>query len=618
MSKQNLNLEDVLADKKIEEDLLEVPLTDRVFKIFFFLLSFLFAAILGKLFYLNIIDGRFYEVRASANMSEIKMQPAPRGIITDRFGKSLLRNEPATRVYLSPRDFPPGISERVDVLKKVSKALGISEDEIRRKIEEKDWGQSDKLLLSDVVSNSQLVAISSLNLPGVFVEPNFKRVAETPFMFSHVIGYTGLVTKEELFVNPALMIDDEIGKDGLEAYYDEYLRGKNGEAVFFRNAQGRIEDRKSIRESEPGNVLETFVDGGLQKFMYERLQEALVELGRNIGVAIAMNPKNGEILALSAIPSFDISQVHKFLNAPNQPFFNRAVSGLYNPGSTIKPLVATAALMEGVIDAKKQIFSAGYIEIPNPYIPSQPSRFLDWKPNGWVDVRSALAKSSNIYFYEVAGGFERQRGMGILKLKEWWQKFGLDKKTRIDLPSERSGFLPDPDWKLKETKQPWRLGDTYNVSIGQGDIIVTPIELLNYINSIANGGYLYAPRIMKTIRDNTGVILRETRPELMSDFSLAVSEALKDVRAGMRDVVLKPYGTAHSLNNLPINVAAKTGTAQVQNNVKVNAFFVGYAPFEDPQISLLILVENAREGSLNTIPVARDIFLWYYKNRLTK
>lgn len=617
MPKQHLNLEDVLADEKIEEDLLEIPLTDRVFKIFLFILLILFAVIFGKTFYVNVVEGDFYKARAAMNMSEIKMQPAPRGIITDRFGRPLLHNEPATRVFISPRDFPPGVFDRVEILRKVGEVLGVSEEQIRQKIDEKDWGQSDKLLLSDTVSHSQLVAISSLNLPGVFVEPNFKRVAEVPFVFSHALGYTGLVTKDELLNNPNLMIDDEIGKDGVEAYYDKYLRGKNGEIVFFRNARGLIEDRKSIRESEPGSVVETFIDSELQVFVYTKLKETLAELERKVGVVVAMNPKNGEILAFSAIPSFDISEVHRFLDAPDHPFFNRAVSGLYNPGSTIKPLVAVAALTEGVIDAKKQIFSAGYIEIPNPYFPSQPSRFLDWRPNGWVDVRSALAKSSNIYFYEVSGGFERQRGIGILKLKEWWQKFGLDKKTGIDLPGERAGFLPDPEWKLNETKQPWRLGDTYNVSIGQGDILVTPIELLNYINSIANGGYFYAPRVMKTIRDNSGVALKETKPELMSDISLVIADAILDVREGMRDVVRKSYGSAYSLNNLPINVAAKTGTAQIQNNTRVNAFFVGYAPFEDPQISLLILVENAREGSLNTIPIAHDIFLWYHKYRLT-
>lgn len=607
-----------MADKKIEDDLLEVPLTDGVFKIFLLTLGILFIVILGKAFYINIIEGDFYKARAAMNMSEVKTQLAPRGIITDRFGKPLLHNEPATRIFLSPRDFPSGVSDKVEILRKVGEVLGISEEEIRRKIEEKDWGQSDKLLLSDTVSHSQLVAISSLNLPGVFVEPNFKRVAEIPFAFSHVLGYTGLVTKDELLNNPNLMIDDEIGKDGVEAYYDAYLRGDNGEVVFFRNARGLIEDRKTVRESKPGNIVETFIDSELQAFVYARLKEALAELGRSVGVVVAMNPKNGEILAFSAMPSFDISEVHKFLNAPDQPFFNRAVSGLYNPGSTIKPLVAAAALTEGVIDAKKQIFSAGYIEIPNPYFPSQPSRFLDWKPNGWVDVKSALAKSSNIYFYEVAGGFERQRGIGILKLKEWWQKFGLDKKTGIDLPSERPGFLPDPEWKLNETKQPWRLGDTYNVSIGQGDILVTPIELLNYINSIANGGYLYTPRVMKVIRGNSGAVIKETKPELINDISNAIAGTIFDVREGMRDVVQKSYGTAHSLNSLPISVAAKTGTAQVQNNAKINAFFVGYAPFEDPQISLLVLVENAREGSLNTIPIAHDIFSWYHKNRLVK
>ncbi len=298
--------------------------------------------------------------------------------------------------------------------------------------------------------------------------------------------------------------------------------------------------------------------------------------------------------------------------------FDRAVSGLYSPGSTIKPLVAVGALTEGTLDPLHQIYSPGYLDVPNPYDPAHPSRFLDWQPQGWVDLFSALARSSDVYFYQVGGGFGDQQGLGITRLKQWWEKFGLNIKTGIDLPNENSGFLPDPQWKEKVKGQPWRLGDTFNVSIGQGDLTITPIELLNYVSAIANGGKLYVPRIMKDIKDPQGNVVLESTSTVTRDLSSEIGKALPLVQQGMRDAVTKPYGTAYMLHDLPIEVAAKTGSAQVENNAKTNALFVGYAPYNDPQVAIVILVEDAKEGSLNVVPVARDFFLWYYQNRWHK
>lgn len=618
MRKKNINLEDVLSDRFAEEDLVEVPLSGFVFKIALVCVVICFVVIFGKFLYINIFEKDIYGKRAESNINDVIVQFAPRGIILDRFGNPLLHNEPTTKIFFSPRDFPKDPNERIGILKKIAEAAQVDELELVKKIKEKDWYQSDQVLLFDDATNEQVVNLSALNIQGLRIEPSFKRVHEEPFVFSHLLGYTGLVNTEDLEKNNSLFADDEIGRAGLESYYDEYLRGENGEEVIIRDASGNIIEKRDEKEPSVGKSIETFIDKNLQEFMYNRLQGALIELGRDAGVAVAMNPKNGEVLALVNIPSYDVLKISKYLSYPNNPFFNRAVGGLYTPGSVIKPLVGTAALAEKVITPEKQIFSAGYIEIPNPYYPDQPSRFLDWKPNGWIDIRSALAKSSNIYFYEVSGGFENQKGIGILKLKEWWQKFLLDKKTGIDITGEREGFLPDPEWKEKNSGEQWRLGDTYNVSIGQGDFMVTPIELLSYISAVANGGVLYKPRIMMNVRGEDNVSVASSTIQIQSDISDQIKEAIPYIREGMRDVVRKSYGTATSLNALPFSVAAKTGTSQVQNNTKVNALFVGFGPYEDPEIAILILVENAREGSLNTIPVAKDIFMWYYENRLSK
>jgi len=350
-------------------------------------------------------------------------------------------------------------------------------------------------------------------------------------------------------------------------------------------------------------------------------------------VGIALDPRNGEVLALVNLPGFDGNilagsgrneEKKAILNSPHKPLFNRAVSGAYTPGSTIKPLVAVAALKEGVIGSARKIFSPGYIDIPNPYNPEAFTRYNDWRYQGNVDVSSAIAQSSNVYFYVVGGGAPQGvdpqilagggyvSGLGINRLHSWWQKFLLGARTGIDLPREAEGFLPTPDWKEKRTGQPWLLGDTYNVSIGQGDLLTTPIQLLSYIAAIANGGTIYEPALnAERSGPNPRANLSEFLPEI------------KEVQKGMERAVESPLGTAHLLSDLGFRVAAKTGTAEVRSKTGENAFFVGYLPSaeagapEESPLAILILVENSIEGSLNTVPIAKDVLNWYYWNRVS-
>src|SRR6185369_6794081 len=274
-------------------------------------------------------------------------------------------------------------------------------------------------------------------------------------------------------------------------------------------------------------------------------------------------------------------------------------------GSTIKPLVGIAALKEGVIDPARTIFSPGYLDIPNPYNPSKPTRYLDWRPQGDVNMAAAIAQSSDVYFYEVAGGFGSQKGIGISRLREWWQKFRLDQKTGIDLPGEASGFLPSPEWKEKRDGRPWLLGDTYNVSIGQGDMDITSIQLLSYIAALANGGTIYQPVLNK----------EAPHPKALADLTY-LGPQIAEIQKGMRRTVTSPLGTAHALNDLPFAVDAKTGSAQVLNNTQENAFFVGYIPGTESgvdtgsPIAILVLVEHSKEGSPNTLPIAKDVLRW--------
>jgi penicillin-binding protein 2 len=291
---------------------------------------------------------------------------------------------------------------------------------------------------------------------------------------------------------------------------------------------------------------------------------------------------------------------------------------MYNPGSTIKPLDAVAALKEGVIDPTREVFSPGYLMVPDPYNSSTPTRYADWRYQGNVNLASALAQSSDVYFYIVVGGSPAStpmlndpsdygiKGLGVDELHEWWQTFGLGKATGVDLPGEADGFLPTPQWKQQKMGTPWLLGDTYNVAIGQGDLLLTPLQLLSYIGAIANGGTIYRP------------YLNESSTPVVNEDLTSLLPEIQDVQQGMVEGVTAPLGTAYTLHDLPFSVCAKTGSAQVENNEQENALFVGYAPCNNPQIALLILIENSKDGSLNAVPIAKEVLNWYYENRLAQ
>lgn len=609
--KLELNFEEILTDKTQVNELLEVPVSNGVFYLCLASAILLIFIGLARLFFLNVMAGEFYRRRASANISEITSQKAERGIIYDRYGKPLTENKPIFNAILAPIQLPQDEKERKTIFEKLALIAGSSADELKKEIVEKIvQGSGSRILLKEDITPSQAVILQNEKLPGLLIESNWRRKYFNPPVFSHLLGYVGLADKNDLAEHPEWISDELNGKSGLESFYDNLLRGKNGKTINLRNARGEILAETLTELPKAGQPLTTFIDAEFQEYLYERLQKGLKELGRQIGLGLAMNPANGEILALVSVPGFDGSRPVDFLEEINQPFFNRVIAGLYAPGSTIKPLVAAAGLKEKIINPETEIFSAGSLTIPNPYYPEQPSVFLDWKPHGWVNLYSALARSSNIYFYLLGGGLSSPdlaairgqktvKGLGFAKLRDYWRLFGLGNLSGIDLTGEKTSFLPTAAANR-------RLGDIYNMSIGQGELLVAPIQLLNYINVVVNGGKLFRPRIAVQ------------EPKILNDFSGEMKDVLTEVKKGMIDAVQKPYGTAFLLHNLPVTVAAKTGTAQTNNNSKINALFVGCAPAENPQISLLLLVENARENISNAVPIAKDVFQWYYENRLEK
>jgi penicillin-binding protein 2 len=608
MAKAPLDFEDAVFDEAIRKgdfDYLELPLSQHVFKLTAILAIILGAVLIGRVAFLNIGRGSFYQSRAERNVNKEAVLPAYRGIITDRFGKTLVSNAPSFSVYLNP-DQAISSGRLEEIVAELAEILELDREEIKTVLRRADLEKEYRLAIARNIAPEKIIALKDRRLPGVSIEDDFRREYAGGPAFAHIIGYSGAV------------------KTGLEAIYDDYLKGTDGYRTVFRDALGREIEQKTGESPVPGYKLITSLDVDLQIYFYDRMRDGLRALGRDSGAGIAIQPQTGEILSLISLPSFDNNlfavsgfkkEKNQLLSSSAKPLFNRAISGIYTPGSVIKPLVALAALREQVIAPDQQIFSAGFIEIPNPYDASKPSRFLDWKPHGWVDLRSALARSSNIYFYTIGGGFQEIKGLGIERLKEYWKKFKLGQKIGIDLPAENAGFLPDPEEKEARRGDIWRIGDTYNVAIGQGDLLVTPLQLVNFIASIANGGKIYRPFAAKKILDEQNRIIKENKPEILLDYSDWQKE-IKEVQKGMEDVAAKWYGTANLLDALPIKAAGKTGSAQIANNARTNAFFVGYAPADNPEIAILVLVENSREGSLNAVPIAKDVLEWYYYNRI--
>jgi len=333
--------------------------------------------------------------------------------------------------------------------------------------------------------------------------------------------------------------------------------------------------------------------------------------------AMVMDVNTGGILSMVSLPSYDdnlfsikISNAdYAKLNAdPTLPMFNRGIAGVYPPGSIAKIIMASAGLQEGNITAKTSMVTPPAIKIGEYTFP-------DWKDHSYesTNIQSAIAQSNDIFFYALGGGFQNIKGLGIDKIKEYWQLFGLGEKTGLDLPGEASGLLPDNEWKTRIKKEPWYIGDTYHVSIGQGDMLVTPIQMLRATATIANGGKLLQPQLVSRIVDRSGKTVKTFGPRIeRQDFISAAN--IKTVQQGMR-MTVQPSGSAHSIfYDFPIPIAAKTGTAQFMNNQKTHAWFECYAPYDNPQIAIIVLVEGGGEGYDIAGPVAKDMMTYYFAN----
>lgn len=422
--------------------------------------------------------------------------------------------------------------------------------------------------------------------------------------FANVVGYVSYPAKDSKGI---FWQDRTIGKGGIEKQFDSILAGVNGKQLIETDVAGEVISKGVVEPPQQGANVTLAIDARIQKTLYEGIRDLADRSGYVGGTGVVMHIKTGELYAMTSFPEYnpdilsrgeDKATIKEYLQGQSRPLLNRALDGVYTPGSIVKPFLAAAALQEGIITPSRTIYSDGTLEIPNPYNPSKSTIFRDNKAHGAVNMQQALAVSSNIYFYQIGGGFQSQKGLGISNIEKYARLFGIGEKTGVDIGAEREGNIPSIAWKEKRFPgDPWRVGDTYNTSIGQYGFQVTPIQMVRATAALASRGVLQTPTILKTNTQTPGS-------------QIGLSDAVyTPVHEGMRMSVTE--GTTQALNNPTIHVAAKSGTAQIKNNTRVNSWVIGFFPYENPTFAFAVLMEDGPKvssGAVHAFKSVVDIF----------
>jgi penicillin-binding protein 2 len=437
-------------------------------------------------------------------------------------------------------------------------------------------------------------------------DPDFfdRKYSKEPGL-AHISGYVQYPSKDS---SGLYYQEDFEGVSGAEKYFNEALKGENGVKLVEVNAFGKIQSQNVIDPPKEGSHVYLSIDSKVQSELYSAIKDVAVKSGFSGGAGIIMDSHTGEVIALTSYPEFDsetmstktdIARVKSYLTSKDKPFLNRAVDGLYTPGSIIKPYMAIAALEEKIITPEKQILSTGSISIQNQYYPELKTIFKDWKAHGYVDMRHALAVSSDVYFYEIGGGYKDQKGLGISRIEKYMRLFGFGEKIESSFFSGKRGTVPNPEWKAENFDgEAWTLGNTYHTSIGQYGFQVSLIQIVRALDAIVNNGLLRDPSIIK---DQPGEVLRNVN---LSRNSFDV------VKEGMRLGVVQ--GTGGSLNLPFVEVATKSGTAELGvGKDKVNSWMTGYFPYKDPRYVFAVLLESGPvHNTIGTGSVMRETFNW--------
>ena len=574
-----------------------------------------FLCIIFRLWYLQIFRyGKYYRL-ATSNRIRLKSIPPIRGMIFDRNGNLLVDNRPSFCAAIVPED----VRNAKALFSFLGRVLGMDPAEIRKRLKKKSYYAPFQPRI--IKENCDTITVARLQahlaeFSGLEVLVRARRYYKYGPLASHLLGYIGEISQSELKRLKGLGYQpgDYIGKYGVEKTFEKYLRGKKGGYQVEVDANGR--EIKVLRRVAPvpGDNIYLTISLPLQQKL-EKLMEG------KPGAAVVVDPATGEILAMVSHPNFNPNllttgispkQWKALISDPRHPLIDRTIQGTYPPGSTFKIVTASAGLQEGVIRGNTLLFCPGYLKFGR-------RRYRCWKRSGhgWIAVHEAIAQSCDVFFYQV--GLK----LGINRIAFYAKAFGLGQKTGIALPHEKAGLIPDSLWKRRRFHQPWYQGETLSVAIGQGYVLVTPLQMAMLIASVANGGKVMAPLIVKEIKNFHGRIVKSYLPHIKSRLPIS-KKVLGMVQSGLWGVVNEPHGTARRARLDGINVSGKTGTAQVirinrgkikshgENQFKDHAWFVAYAPSEKPTVAMSVLVEHGGHGGHAAAPIAGDFLRFYF------
>ena len=591
-----------------------------------------FAVFFLRLAGLQLQGGGGYRALAEGNRQRILPIPSERGLFFDRNGVQLVKNVPKFSLALIPQDLPRNADERMRVIARLSELTNQEASVIEGELQKfGSYSYESVVVKEDLPYETALaIQIASADLRGIHIQRGSKRLyldgaaaTSTPAMsalsLAHILGYLGKLDEEELasLYTLGYLPSDDVGKTGLELQYETELRGTYGRRRIEVNALGREQSVIAEEAPKPGRHLRLTIDYDMQAALEKIVRSTLAANDLTKAAAIALDPNTGDILAMVSIPAFDNNDFSggisreaydAYIANPDHPLFNRAISGAYPSGSAIKPAIAAAALEDGVITPATTFPSTGGLRVAEWFFP-------DWLPGGHGDtsVTKAIAWSVNTFFYTIGGGYQDFAGLGIDRISAYLRKFGFANQLGIDIPGEASGFLPSKEWKEETKNERWYIGDTYNVSIGQGDVLVTPLQIAEMTAAIANGGTLFTPRVVAATIDPVTSASSAIEPAIIRS-EIIRPEYLRIVRQGMRECV--EYGSCRSMSLLPFAVAGKTGTAQWSSTKEPHAWFTSFAPYEHSEIVVTVLVEEGGEGSAIAAPIAREFYQWWGTNRL--
>ncbi|GIW05199.1 MAG: penicillin-binding protein 2 [Dehalococcoidia bacterium] len=595
----------------------------------------LFGALIVQLWRLQVVEGRVYQTRAEVNRVRLQAIPPIRGVVFDRNGRQLVRNVPSFVVSVTPFDLP--VDQQARVAERLAKLLNMLPEEIERPIAQRRLRGEifQPVIVKSGVDQTTAFIIEENNdkLPGVQVRTESVRQYLGGPIYSHILGYTGRITDEEYQTlrDAGYGLNDRIGKTGIELSFERALRGQPGKEQIIVNATGRqVGELESIAPL-PGDNLVLTIDSDLQSVVADAVRATMGK--SKYAVGIVTNVKTGELLAFVSLPGYDNNlfsgnvsekEWNELLNSPSRPLVNHGISDNFPPGSIFKLITGAAALQEKIATIDTKIFSKGYLELRSEIDPRITYIFRDWGAHGWLDFYQAMARSGDVYFYQLAGGYYDFPGLGAERLAAYSRAFGLGEPTGIDLPGEIGGIVPTPAWKLREYDEEWYTGDTYNMGIGQGFWAVTPLQMMMVVTAFANGGELLRPLIVKEIRDANNNVVQRFEKDVRRRVPVDIHN-LNDVSRGMVLGVEWEQGTAREAAVPGMRIAAKTGTAEFgQRDPRTGAYqfqhgwCFAFGPTENPEIAVLVFHEFGGGPQTAAPAVGRILRYYFSRNQLSR